>query len=83
MRGRVCFGQADVLKLKRVVALLVIAATFALSDALAEEGHGQINVEGGWAYTTRSDHGGSSTSPRPVRPRTISGFSLRAVPTSD
>jgi hypothetical protein len=58
MRGRFCFGQADVLKLKRVVALLVIAAIFASSDALAEEGHGQINVEGGWAYTTRSDHDG-------------------------
>ena len=58
MRGRFCFGQAGVSKLKRGVALLAIAAVFASSDAWAQEGRGQINVEGGWAYTTRSDHGG-------------------------
>jgi hypothetical protein len=51
-------GRAEASKLKCVVAWLAIAAAFAVSDALAEGGHGQINVEGGWAYTTRSDHGG-------------------------
>ena len=58
MRGRFCFGQADVSQLKRVVGLVAIAVAFASSDALAQQGQGQINVEGGWAYTTRSDHGG-------------------------
>jgi hypothetical protein len=37
---------------------LAIAAAFVVSGALAEEGRGEVNVEGGWAYTARSDHGG-------------------------
>jgi len=59
MREQFCFGKAEALKLKRAVVLLAIAAAFVRSDVSAQEGHGRINnVEGGWAYTTRSDHGG-------------------------
>jgi hypothetical protein len=57
----ICFGKAEALKLKRLVVLLVllaIATAFVVSDVSAEGGHGEINVEGGWAYATRSDHGG-------------------------
>jgi hypothetical protein len=80
-------GEAGAFKPKRTnVLFLAIAAVFmTVSDGSAENRQGEINainVEGGWAYTQKAITVASSTWPRPVRPRTISGFSLRAAPTT-
>jgi hypothetical protein len=51
--------KARVLRSKRAVALfLAAAAAFMIaSDVSAEEGPGIVSVQGGWAYTARSDGG--------------------------
>jgi hypothetical protein len=53
------FGKAKAFKPRRtkVLSLVITAALMIVSQASAEE-LGEINVEGGWAYTARSDHGG-------------------------
>jgi hypothetical protein len=59
-----------------------VAFLMLVNDVSAEQGFGEIKVQGSWAYTTRAVKAGQSTWQASVQQKAAPGFYLHADPTS-